>query len=80
MLVVDDFGIKYTKIEDAEYLFSALRAKYKITVDWEGRKYLGITITNDRAAKTLRISMSAYIDDALQRFNVTKAEHDTDSP
>ena len=80
MLVVDDFGIKYTKIEDAEYLFSALRAKYKITVDWEGRKYLGITITNDRAAKTLRISMPAYIDDALQRFNVTKAEHDTDSP
>ena len=80
MLVVDDFGIKYTEIEDLDYLISALRAKYRITIDPEGRKYLGISINNDKASRTLSISMPAYINDALQRFGVTKAEYDTDSP
>ena len=80
MLVVDDFGIKYTKIDDVKHLFSALRTKYKITIDWEGHKYLGITINNDRPNKKITITMPAYIQDALQRFGVTEADHDTDSP
>ena len=43
-LVVDDFGVKYTRKEDADHLIKVLHEHYKIKVDWEGRKYIGITL------------------------------------
>jgi aspartokinase-like uncharacterized kinase len=43
-LVVDDFGIKYDKDEDIEHLLTILKAKYEITVDWSGSKYIDMTI------------------------------------
>ena len=36
LLVVDDFGIKYTDCRDVEHLLNALRDAYKISVDWDG--------------------------------------------
>jgi hypothetical protein len=56
-LVVDDFGIKYVAREDAEHLLSTLRQLYTITVDWAGSKYLGLTITRDRIARTLTLNL-----------------------
>ena len=32
-LVVDDFGIKYTNVEDAHFILNSLQKKYKITTD-----------------------------------------------
>jgi hypothetical protein len=43
-LVVDDFAIKYTKMEDAKHLIDALPKDYTITVDWDATKYIGLTI------------------------------------
>jgi hypothetical protein len=43
-LFVDDFAIKYTKIEDAKHLIDALQKEYTITVDWDATKYIGLTI------------------------------------
>jgi hypothetical protein len=43
-LVVDDFAIKYTKLEDAQHLIEALKKDYNITVDWDATKYIGLTI------------------------------------
>ena len=43
-LVVDDFRVRYTSDNNIQHLISALRDLYKITVDWEGRHYIGITL------------------------------------
>jgi hypothetical protein len=43
-LVVDDFGIKYTNVENAHFILTALQEKYKITTDWSGSKYCGLTL------------------------------------
>ncbi len=37
-LVVDNFAIKYTKVEDAQHLIDALKKNYTITVDWDATK------------------------------------------
>ncbi len=35
-LVVDDFGVKYTRQEDVEHLKSAIEQDYTVTADWTG--------------------------------------------
>jgi Reverse transcriptase (RNA-dependent DNA polymerase) len=47
-LVVDDFGIQFTHIKDAQHLLAALKQDYEaITVDWTGSLFCGITLTWD---------------------------------
>ena len=46
-LVVDDFGVKYSGKEHALHLKSALEDKYKVTIDWEGKFYIGIALRWD---------------------------------
>ena len=79
-LVVDDFGISYNNKEDVEYLISVIEKKYKLTVDWEGKKYLGMTIEQDLKKETITLSMPGYVQKALVRFNITKSKNDTNSP
>jgi hypothetical protein len=43
-LVVDDFGVKYVGKELAMHLISILKEHYKISEDWLGSKYIGITL------------------------------------
>ena len=44
-LVVDDFGVKYKGKENAEHLINAIKSEgYKLSIDWEGAKYCGITL------------------------------------
>ena len=43
-LVVDDFGVKYVGREHAEHLLSAIEDHYTCKADWEGTRYLGLTI------------------------------------
>ena len=43
-LVVDDFGVKYVGKEHALYLKAALEEDYTLTTEWEGRRYIGITL------------------------------------
>jgi hypothetical protein len=46
-LVVDDFGVKYTSLANANHLVSALKDKYKIKEDRTGSLYTGLTIDWD---------------------------------
>jgi hypothetical protein len=73
-LVVDDFGIRYKGKENADHLLAALRELYPITVDWEGTKYVGISIHYDRPRRRITLSMPNYINNAIKRFGL-----DTDS-
>jgi hypothetical protein len=46
-LVVDDFAIKYTKMEDTQHLIDVLKKDYTVTIDWDANKYIGLTIKWD---------------------------------
>jgi hypothetical protein len=67
-LVVDVFGVKYTKHADAEHLMQTLNKLYKVSEDWEGTRYCGFTLAWDYDKRTCNISMPGYTDRALQRF------------
>ena len=67
-LVVDDFGVRFTKKEDAQHLIDSLQALYPITVDWTGTKYLGLTLKWDYISRRVDISMPGYIKAVLLKF------------
>ena len=60
-LVVDDFTIKYTSLDDADHLLNALKTKYVISEDWEATLYIGITLKWDYIKRTVDLSMSNYV-------------------
>jgi hypothetical protein len=68
-LVVDDFGVKYTREQDVHHLMGALKRHYEITDDWKGEKYIGITLDWDYERRQVHLSMPGYVKRALQQFN-----------
>ena len=46
-LVVDDFGVKYVGKEHALHLKQALEQNYTVKTEWDGRRYIGITLDWD---------------------------------
>ena len=80
-LVVDDFGVKYVGKEHAEHLANTLQdAGYKITMDWEGKQFCGMTLNWDYENGTVDLSMPGYVDKALQRFEHPVPSKPEDSP
>ena len=67
-LVVDDFGVKYTNKEDVEHLISVLKQDYGIDTDWEGTRYLGLTLDWDYTKRKVHLSMPGYIENVLVCF------------
>ncbi len=43
-LVVDDFGVKYVGKKHAQHLKNTLKEHYKLTCNWAGKRYIGITL------------------------------------
>ena len=61
-LIVDDFGIKYVGKEHADYLLSSLRKHYKkVTTDWTGSLYAGITLNWNYDERWVDTSMPGYV-------------------
>ena len=46
-LLVDDFAIKYTSLDNTQHLLHALKEKYTISEDWEAQLYIGIVLEWD---------------------------------
>ncbi len=67
-LCVDNFGIKYVGREHVEHLSSILSEHYKCSHDWNGTRYLGMTIDWDYTGCTVHLSMLDYVPEALVRF------------
>ena len=67
-LVVDDFSIKYTSLDNAQHLIHALKEKYTISEDWEAKLYIGISLKWDYSKQTVDLSMPGYVTAVLQRF------------
>jgi hypothetical protein len=59
-LIVDDFGVKYTKEEDVNHLIGVLGTKYKTHIDWSGTRFLGI--------RSVTTSMPDFVIKALKRY------------
>ena len=70
-LVVDDFGVKYIAKADVLHLTNVLKQNYKITEDWNGKKYIGLTLDWDYENKQVHLSMPGYMQNTLERFEHT---------
>ena len=67
-LVVDDFVIKYHHKHDALHLLTLLQKKYKITTDWKGGLYIGITLAWNYHKRIVDLSVPDYIEKDLTRL------------
>ncbi len=67
-LVVNNFGIKYDGKEHADHLINCLKEKYKLTKDWAGDLYWGISLKWDYVAQMLNISMPGRIKKPLLKY------------
>ena len=68
-LVVDNFGVKYVGKENADHLISVLQEDYKINIDWEGTRYIELTLDWDYIQRKVHLSMPGYIIKALTQFS-----------
>ena len=64
------FGVKYINKDDAHHLQQVLEEHYKITMDWDGRRYIGITLDWDYKQRKVHLSMPGYIKAALLQFAI----------
>lgn len=67
-LVVDDFGTKIVSDEDEKHLIETLQKYYKISIDKEGKLYLGMTLDWDYNNRTLDVSIPDYVQEERKRF------------
>jgi hypothetical protein len=77
-LVVDDFGIKYIRRDNAEHLMVAIWKKYDISSDWTGSAYCGLKIEWDYTNATVDLYMPGYIKATLHKYQhpaPTRPEH-----
>jgi hypothetical protein len=79
-LIVDDFGVLYTNKNDAQHLIDTLQAKYEITIDWKGEKFLGIDLQWDYEERTVTLSMPGYCERAIARFQHSPANQHESAP
>ena len=66
--MVDDFGVKYVGEEHALHLKKALEADCTVTTEWEGKRYIGITLDWDYKRLQVHLSMPNYVKKALKQF------------
>ena len=83
-LVVDDFGVKYVGEEHAKHLIKALEPHYKLSQDWTGGLYCGITLEWNYAGRLedryVDLSMPGYIKRLLTKYNHDKPKTPVHSP
>jgi hypothetical protein len=68
-LCVDNFGIKYVGWEHANQHLAKIPEKhFKCSIDWDGNRYLGMTMDWDFNCPKVHISMLGYVPQTLMRF------------
>lgn len=78
-LVVHYFGMKYTDPRDVDHLLTALRTKYKMSVDMDAKQYVGIDLQWDYKSRELICLMDEYVKDALSEFqHIAPKQHYSD--
>ena len=65
---MDDFGVKYTKKEDAEHLIKTVMSRYDGKASWYPDYYFGMTLEWDYEKRTCKLSMPEYVKQVLCKF------------
>ena len=79
-LVVDDFGVKYVGKEHADHLLQTINANYETSHEWEGTRYIGLTIDWDYIQRFVHISMPGYCAKACLPFKHAIPRKHQDQP
>ena len=66
MLVMDNFGIKYINKDGIIHLLDMLKKDYKVDTDWEGTRYLGLTLDRDYKGRRVHLTSSGRGESATQ--------------
>lgn len=66
--MVDDFGVRYTKKEDAEHLAKMIESRYAVKYYQDPDYYLGITLKWDYKKRTVELLIPGYATEALLKF------------
>ena len=66
--MVDKFGVKYVGKEHAFHLKQALEENYKVTIEWDGTRYIGITLDWDYKWRQVHLYLSGYTNKTLKQF------------
>ena len=67
-LCIDDFGVNYFHKNDVNHLIQTLQKFYKVSMDWTGAHYYGLTINWKYADQYVDLNMPCYISNVLARF------------
>jgi hypothetical protein len=67
-LVVNNFGVQYIGREYADHLLTALNTYYPTSTNWASSLYCGISLKWDYQNRTIDLSMSGYVQAALDKF------------
>ena len=68
VLVVDDFGVKYTNRSDFDFLVSCLSTLYHAKAHPIASKFLGFAVSHNRTARTFTVSYPGYASHLLARL------------
>lgn len=79
-LIVDDFGVKFINTENADHLIKALRKHYIVEINWEGKKYCGITLNWDYDKRTVDASIPGYVETRLAAYEYPKSNKKVHTP
>ena len=60
--------MKYVGKQNADHLVSVLQEHYAINIDWDGTRYIGLTLDWDYSHHKVHLFMPGYIENALLRF------------
>ena len=67
-LVIDEFLVKITSEECAQHLNNALKEKYEITIYWDAKLYISITLKWWYNPRKVQLSMSTSVPDAINKI------------
>ena len=65
LLVVDDFGVRYTKRKDVKHLLKTIQDSYSVKTDQDSIFYLGVTLEFDYEGWTCKMLMPGYVKQVL---------------
>jgi hypothetical protein len=71
---VDDILIACNKLEDLEHLKKQLKSNFEMKDLGELRWFLGMEVTRDRKAGTMKLSQAQYVKKILERFNMVECK------
>jgi hypothetical protein len=70
LVYVDDMAVASPKLGKIVQFKESLRKRFEIKDMGELEYILGIQVTRDRAARTIRINQTAYIREVLKRYGM----------